>query len=68
MADDIAALKQLQAGLNATFESIFSTVENDPKNIKAVALAKEQLVALSHATIGTALGPAFSLMSLSGSV
>jgi hypothetical protein len=68
MADDIATLKQLQAGLNAAFESVISTIENDPKNVKGVAAAKEQLVGLSHATIGTALGPAFSLISLSASV
>ncbi|QDS72572.1 hypothetical protein FKW77_000844 [Venturia effusa] len=65
MTDDIAALKQLQAGLNASFEAIFSTIEHDPTNLKAIAAGKEQLVGLSHATIGTALGPAFTLVSLS---
>ncbi|TID27967.1 hypothetical protein E6O75_ATG00734 [Venturia nashicola] len=65
MADEIETLKQLQAGLNASFEAIFSTIENDPTNLKAIAAAKEQLVGLSNATIGTALGPAYSLMALS---
>jgi hypothetical protein len=68
MADEVAILKQLQAGLNAAFESIFTTVEKDPKNVKAIADGKEQLVGLSHATIGTALGPAFSLISLTSTV
>jgi hypothetical protein len=68
MADEVATLKQLQAGLNAAFESVFTTIENDPKNVKAIAASKEQLVGLSHATIGTALGPAFSLISLSATV
>lgn len=68
MADEIATLKQLQAGLNASFEAIFSTIEDDPKNLKAIAAGKQQLVGLSHATIGTALGPVFSLMLLSATV
>ncbi|KAE9962613.1 hypothetical protein BLS_000114 [Venturia inaequalis] len=65
MADQIATLRQLQAGLNASFEAIFSTIENDPTDVKAVAAAKAQLVGLSHATIGTALGPVHSLIALS---
>lgn len=68
MADEIAKLKQLQAGLNASFEAIFSTMENDPTNLKAIAAGKAQLLGLSHATIETALGPAFALMSLSATV
>ena len=68
MADEVTTFKQLQAGLNEAFESIISTIENDPTNVKDVAAAKEQLVGLSHATIGIALGPAFSLISMSASV
>lgn len=68
MADEVATLKQLQAGLNASFEAIFSTIKNDPTNLKAIATGKEQLVGLSHATIGTALGPVHSLMALSAAV
>ncbi|KAF2427851.1 S-adenosyl-L-methionine-dependent methyltransferase [Tothia fuscella] len=67
MENEIAALKQLQAGLNATFESYFSLTEKDPKNVKGIAAAKEQLVGLSQATMGTALGPAFSMMGISSS-
>ena len=68
MADEVAILKHLQAGLNAAFESIFAIIEKDPTNVKAIADGKEKLVGLSNATIGTALGPAFSLISLSASV
>lgn len=68
MADEISTLKQLQAGLNASFEAVYSTTENDPTNHKAMAAAKEQLVGLSHATIGTALGPAMFLLSMSAAV
>jgi hypothetical protein len=63
MSDDIATMKALQAGLNAAFETLFSATD-----AKSVAIAKEQLTALGHATAGTALGPAVSLMGLSGTV
>lgn len=68
MADQVSALKQLQAGLNASFEAIFSTIANDPTDFKAIAASKEQLVGLSHATIDAALGPVYSLISLSATV
>lgn len=63
MADEIAALKQLQAGLNASFEAVYAA-----KDVKSLTAAKEGLVGLSHATAGTALGPVFSIMSLTGMV
>jgi hypothetical protein len=63
MADDIAALKQLQVGLNAAFEAVYAA-----KDAKTLATAKEGLVGLGYATAGAALGPAFSIIALSGTV
>ena len=63
MADEITALKQLQAGLNASFEAVYNA-----KDAKSLATAKEGLIGLGYATAGAAMGPAFSIMSLSASV
>lgn len=63
MADEIAALKQLQAGLNASFEALYNA-----KDAKSKAAAKEGLIGLSYATAGAAMGPAVSVMSLSATV
>merc|ERR1711881_93157 len=62
MADEITALKQLQAGLNASFEAVYNA-----KDAKSLATAKEGLIGLGYATAGAAMGPAFSIKSLSAS-
>jgi hypothetical protein len=63
MADDIAAFKQLQAGLNANFEALYVA-----KDAKSVAAAKDGLTGLGYATAGAAMGPAFSIIALTGTV
>ena len=63
MAEELAALKSLQAGLNATFEAIFAATTP-----KKRALAKEQLIGLGFATATTAMGPAFAIIQLSATV
>lgn len=68
MAEEIAALKQLQAGLNASFEALFAIAEKEPTNVKAFAQAKEQIAGLSSATASVALGPASSAIGLSATV
>lgn len=68
MADDIAALKQLQAGLNAAFEEFFKAAEESPKNAGAIAAGKEKIGTLAQITFGTALGPAFSIIGLTSQV
>lgn len=63
MAEDLAPYKQLQAGLNAAFEALYAA-----KTAKDIALAKEGLVGLGYATAGSALGPAFAVISHSNTV
>lgn len=65
MATDIAQLKQLQAGLNAAFDSLFSTAEQEPKNASGLAASKSQLAHLAQATFGAALGPVPSILGFS---
>jgi hypothetical protein len=68
MADEIAQLKQLQAGLNAAFDGLFKSAQETPQNAAAVATAKDQIAGLAQMTFGAALGPAFSLIGLSSQV
>lgn len=63
MADEIATLKQLQAGLNASFEAVYAA-----KDAASLAKAKEGLIGLGHATAGVAMGPAFSIVSMAATV
>lgn len=60
---EIAALKELQAGLNASFQAVY-----DAQDAKSMAKAKESLVGLSHATAGAALGPVLSVLGFVGQV
>lgn len=52
MADEISALKHLQAGLNASFDAVYAA-----KDAKSLASAKEGLAGLGYATAGAAMGP-----------
>ncbi|KAF5006906.1 hypothetical protein FDECE_6740 [Fusarium decemcellulare] len=61
MADDTAALKELQAGLNASFEAIYHD-----KDARSLANAKDSLVGLTQTTAGVALGPVFSIIAFAG--
>ncbi|KAJ3546932.1 hypothetical protein NM208_g1767 [Fusarium decemcellulare] len=61
MADDTAALKELQARLNASFEAIYHA-----KDARSLADAKNSLVGLTQATAGVALGPVFSIVAFAG--
>jgi hypothetical protein len=63
MSDDLAELKQLQAGLNASFEALYAA-----KDAKSLAAAKESLVSLGYATAGATMGTTFSLIALTGTV
>ncbi len=66
MADvEIALLKELQAGLNAAFDSLFKAAQDGPNNAKAIATAKQQVSTLSQVTFGAVVGPAFSILGLS---
>ncbi|KAN0102557.1 S-adenosyl-L-methionine-dependent methyltransferase [Hyaloscypha variabilis] len=68
MADNLAQLKELQAGMNAAFESLFKSAEEIPSNGKAIAAAKGQLAATAQMTFGAVLGPAFSVINLTTQV
>jgi len=68
MADNLAQLKELQAGMNAAFESLFKSAEEIPSNGKAIAAAKGQLAATAQMTFGAVLGPAFSVVNLTTQV
>jgi hypothetical protein len=63
MVDEIATLKQLQAGLNASFDAVYAA-----EDAKSLALAKERLLGVGFATVGTVLGPVFTIMSLTAQV
>lgn len=65
MADDIAQLKQLQAGMNAAFESFFAIAEKEPTNAVGIVAAKEEIAKLGQTTSEAALGPAVSVMRFS---
>lgn len=62
---DIAQFKQLQGSMNAAFDGLLNTIQEDPNNAGAIAAAKDQIGALAQMTFGAVLGPAFSIMSLS---
>jgi hypothetical protein len=64
MADEIAQLRQLQAGLNAAFDDLFKTTQEKPNDTGAIAAAKEQIGNMAQITFGTVLGPAFSIIGL----
>lgn len=68
MAEEIAQLKQLQAGINAAFKSLFKATDEGPTNGKAIAAAKGQIATMAQMTFGAVLGPAFSIISLSSQV
>ncbi|KAF4986548.1 hypothetical protein F66182_16815, partial [Fusarium sp. NRRL 66182] len=62
MADEIAQFKQLQAEMNAAFDSLIQSSQDGSNNAGAIAAAKQKLGAISQVTLGTVLGPAFSVM------
>jgi hypothetical protein len=68
MAEEIAQLKQLQAGINAAFHGLFEATEESPNNGKAIAAAKGKIATMAQMTFGAVLGPAFSIISLSTQV
>ena len=68
MADEIAQFKQLQAGVNAAFDSLFKATQDSPINGGAIAAAKENVATMAQVTMGTVLGPAFSVIGLSAQV
>ena len=68
MAEEIAQLKQLQAGLNAAFDSFFKAAQDSPGNAGALANAKGQIGTLAQITFGAVLGPAFSILGLTSQV
>jgi hypothetical protein len=62
--NQIAQLKQLQADLNAAFESFFNSTQQSPKAPREIATAKQQINTLTQRISGAILGPAFSLINL----
>ena len=68
MAEEIAQLQQLQAGMNAAFDNLIKSTQEGPTNGKAIAAAKEQTVTMAQITMGAVLGPAFSILGLSSQV
>jgi hypothetical protein len=65
MDEEIVQLKQLQAGMNAAFESLFQSTQESPQNAKEIVAAKQQISTLAKMTFGAVLGPAFSIIGLS---
>ncbi|RFU23740.1 hypothetical protein B7463_g12599, partial [Scytalidium lignicola] len=65
MAEEIAQLKQLQADMNAAFDDLFNFSQDSPNNAGAIAAAKERIGTMAQKTLGTVLGPAFSIINLS---
>jgi hypothetical protein len=68
MADDLALLKQLQAGLNAAFDDLFKSAEENPDNIGLIAAGKQKIGTLAQNVFATALGPVFSIFGLTSQV
>jgi hypothetical protein len=68
MAEEIVQLNQLQAGMNAAFDSLFKSIEESPNNARAIAAAKQQIGTMAQMTFGTVLGPAFSIIGLTSQV
>ena len=68
MAVEIAQFKQLQAGMNAAFDKIFKAADDCPNNGGVIAAAKGELATMAQVTLGSALGPAFSIIGLSAQV
>lgn len=64
MADEITQFKQLQAQMNAAFDSLIQSSQDGSNNAGAIAAAKQQIAALSQVTLGTVLGPVFSIIGL----
>jgi len=60
----IAQLKQLQAEMNAAFDSFFASTTQSPRVPREIATAKQQINRLAQNISGTILGPAFSLINL----
>lgn len=68
MAGEMVQLKQLQTGMNAAFDKIFKAAEDGPNNSGVIAAAKGELATMAQVTLGSALGPAFSIIGLSAQV
>lgn len=64
MAQEIAQLKQLQADLNAAFDSFFKSTQDSPANVKEITSAKQRIGTLAQITFGAVLGPAFTVLGL----
>jgi hypothetical protein len=63
MDDNLDKLKRLQADLHTAFETVFAA-----KDAKSRAVAKERLIGLGSGTVSAAMGPAFSIIQLTGAV
>jgi hypothetical protein len=68
MAEEIAQLKQLQVEMNSAFDNLFKSVQDSPDKVGVIASAKERIGTMAQITLGTVLGPAFSILSFTSQV
>ena len=67
MAEEIAQLKQLQVEMNSAFDNLFKSVQDSPDKVGVIASAKERIGTMAQITLGTVLGPAFSILGFTSS-